>query len=231
MQAAVHGAPTRRDLRRRRHADERCEIKSIIFCEWRTEIDLLDGMFRRNKVRSLVYHGGMSAGEKKDALTYFDMSKCRAIIMQIGCGGVGLNIQAASRVYILSPTWNPCIESQVRRAPSSELAIAPVWPSHRRLTAVAAVAAALQAIARAYRLKQTRDVTAIRVVIEDTVDERCLQVQQRKGENVVRVLDDMLLQHRLATCSKSEMSYIFPSRAQKRVAATAAAGKPRKQKT
>lgn len=175
------------------------------------------------QVRSLVYHGGMSAGEKKDALMFFDMSKCRTIIMQIGCGGVGLNIQAASRVYILSPTWNPCIESQVRGGARAAWAIRP----SRRPTCIAV----LQAIARAYRLKQTRDVTAIRVVIEDTVDERCLQVQQRKGENVVRVFDDILLQNRLATtCTDKDMRFILSGRDQKRPAATAAGGSTRKQK-
>lgn len=44
-------APLPNGLCCRRHADPQCQTKSIIFCEWRTEIDLLDEMFRRNKVR------------------------------------------------------------------------------------------------------------------------------------------------------------------------------------
>ena len=34
------------------------------------------------------------------------------MILQIQCGGTGLNLQAASQVYITSPNWNPFLESQ-----------------------------------------------------------------------------------------------------------------------
>ena len=33
-------------------------------------------------------------------------------LIQIKAGGVGLNLQAFSRVYITSPDWNPCNEIQ-----------------------------------------------------------------------------------------------------------------------
>ena len=34
------------------------------------------------------------------------------LVVQIKCGGVGLNIQCASRVYIMAPSWNPATELQ-----------------------------------------------------------------------------------------------------------------------
>jgi SNF2 family DNA or RNA helicase len=34
------------------------------------------------------------------------------LIIQIKCGGQGLNIQCATRVYIMSPSWNPSTELQ-----------------------------------------------------------------------------------------------------------------------
>jgi SNF2 family DNA or RNA helicase len=39
-------------------------------------------------------------------------SMCQVLLIQIAAGGVGLNLQAYDRVYLLSPDWNPCNEIQ-----------------------------------------------------------------------------------------------------------------------
>jgi SNF2 family DNA or RNA helicase len=38
--------------------------------------------------------------------------KPKVFLIQINAGGVGLNLQGFSRVYITSPDWNPCNEIQ-----------------------------------------------------------------------------------------------------------------------
>ena len=36
------------------------------------------------------------------------------ILVSLKAGGVGINLTAASRVYMLDPWWNPAVEEQVR---------------------------------------------------------------------------------------------------------------------
>ena len=34
------------------------------------------------------------------------------LLLQVQCGACGLNLQAASRVFLLRPQWNPAVEKQ-----------------------------------------------------------------------------------------------------------------------
>ena len=40
-------------------------------------------------------------------------SSCKVLVIQVQAGGVGFNFQAANRLYITSPTWNPALQHQV----------------------------------------------------------------------------------------------------------------------
>jgi SNF2 family DNA or RNA helicase len=97
--------------------------------------------------------------QKKDvAINNFIHSAVPVLILQINCGAVGLNLQVASRVYITSPHWNPCVE--------------------------------VQAVCRAHRKLQTQAVTFVRLVMRDTVEHRCLGVQQSKTNVISETLND-----------------------------------------
>jgi SNF2 family DNA or RNA helicase len=86
--------------------------KSLIFCQWKFEIRLIEDMLNSMGMPTVSYHGEMSHDAKEVAINNFVHSKLPAMIMQIQCGATGLNLQAASRVYITSPNWNPTIELQ-----------------------------------------------------------------------------------------------------------------------
>lgn len=70
------------------------------------------------------------------------------ILISLKAGGEGLNLQAASRVYLVDPWWNPAAE--------------------------------LQAIQRAHRIGQKKPVEAVRFICKDTIEERILQLQEKK---------------------------------------------------
>jgi len=55
----------------------------------------------------------------------------------------------------------------------------------------------LQAISRAYRKGQVHKVTCIRIVMENTIEERCLEIQSKKMELIKSSLDDDSLCQRL----------------------------------
>lgn len=81
---------------------------------------------------------------------------CRVFLISLKAGGLGLNLTAASYVYILDPWWNPAVETQ--------------------------------AVDRTHRIGQTRKVFAYRLIARDTVEEKVLQLQQRKRDLAEAIL-------------------------------------------
>lgn len=158
--------------------------RSLVFCEFREEIDLLVNAFEEEGLDVRRLDGSMTLQQRLDLMdecNHPDLDKPReertqnidVLIIQIKAGGVGLNLQKFSRVYITVPNWNPCNE--------------------------------IQAIARAHRLGQDSKVVVEKLVVVDnpksdekdvirTIDERILGVQENKRKLMVRILNDKRLQ-------------------------------------
>lgn len=136
------------------------DVKVLIFCEWIQEIGILSHVIGR-ELRDVVpntvlYTGNLTVMEKARSVHVFEHDpSSRVMLAQIRTGGTGLNLQAASKVIITSPNWNPCND--------------------------------LQAMCRSYRQGQTRFVTCERLIISGTIDEKCLELQRRKMND----LDDL----------------------------------------
>lgn len=87
--------------------------KSIVFCQFTTEMDLIHEMLRDEHIKVFRIDGSVSNEQRKNQRIGF--TKCDTgcvFIIQIKAGGVGLNLQAATRVYITAPSWNPATELQ-----------------------------------------------------------------------------------------------------------------------
>lgn len=86
--------------------------KCLIFCTWTMEMKLVQQALKDDKVASLIFDGSLSRDNKENVIYNFKNSSIPVLILQISCGSTGLNLQCASRVYIVSPHWNPCVELQ-----------------------------------------------------------------------------------------------------------------------
>ncbi|KAI4205531.1 MAG: hypothetical protein LQ350_000310 [Teloschistes chrysophthalmus] len=63
--------------------------------------------------RSLGLDGTMSSTSRAKTLrTFRNDNDIRVLLATISCGGVGLDLTAASRAFIIEPQWNPMSESQ-----------------------------------------------------------------------------------------------------------------------
>jgi SNF2 family DNA or RNA helicase len=86
--------------------------KSIVFCHFRNEMNRIREML----VRSLgcgagdveIIDGSVSSLRRNRILA----SLPQILILQIRTCSEGLNLQAYSDVYFVSPHWNPCVEDQ-----------------------------------------------------------------------------------------------------------------------
>ncbi len=119
------------------HPDE----SALVFCQFTEEMDILEQLLVDRGMPCLRLDGSMNATQRQEMLqqcsgenfTSTDTFQAGAsgarltrglmgkvgeylkpptTLIQIKAGGVGLNLQAFSRVYINSPDWNPCNEIQ-----------------------------------------------------------------------------------------------------------------------
>ena len=87
---------------------------SLVFCHFHREMELIQNLLGKKNVESRIYSGKLSVKERDNVLKEYinpDMG-VTVLIIQIMAGGVGLNLQNFSNVFILSPDWNPCNEIQ-----------------------------------------------------------------------------------------------------------------------
>ncbi|KAF4533787.1 Swi snf-related matrix-associated actin-dependent regulator of chromatin subfamily a member 3-like 1 [Lasiodiplodia theobromae] len=91
------------------HPDE----KSVIFSYWTTSLDAVECALEDNRVGYVRFDGQTSSGNRKVALRRLHNDpSVRVMLITVGCGAVGLDLTAASRIYLLEPQWNPTTEDQ-----------------------------------------------------------------------------------------------------------------------
>ncbi|KAI8608689.1 SNF2 family N-terminal domain-containing protein [Chytriomyces sp. MP71] len=88
-------------------------VKSIVFSQWTSVLDLLQEPLKKAGFKFVRLDGKMSRPERNVAMSSFKSDPSIAVLLlSLKAGGVGLNLTAASRVYIMEPYWNPAVEAQ-----------------------------------------------------------------------------------------------------------------------
>jgi SNF2 family DNA or RNA helicase len=89
------------------------DIISVVFSSWIKTFDLLQPVLMSRSIRCVRLDGSLSTLQRDKVLRVFrDTPGIAVLLASISCGGVGLNLTAASRAYIVEPQWNPMSESQ-----------------------------------------------------------------------------------------------------------------------
>ena len=87
--------------------------KSLVFCQFIGEMDMVQERIHDLGIATYRIDGSVISEERQEKINAFKNDKTGAVfIIQIKAGGVGLNLQEATRVYITSPAWNPSTELQ-----------------------------------------------------------------------------------------------------------------------
>lgn len=88
--------------------------KTLIFTHWHTEANaILDALDARLGLTAHRLYGGMSMEARDSVVKAFqDDPSVAALVLHIDVGGVGLNLQTATHVYINSLDWNATNELQ-----------------------------------------------------------------------------------------------------------------------
>jgi SNF2 family DNA or RNA helicase len=76
-------------------------------------LDLVEIELRKRKVGYTRLDGSMRRTDRTNAIVSFQSEPSTVVMLvSIKAGGVGLNLTAASNVFVFEPAWNPAIEQQ-----------------------------------------------------------------------------------------------------------------------
>lgn len=153
---------------------------SIAFCHFRAEMSMLKSELRKNGIDSELYHGSMSSSERQSILEKFpkDRVSKKILIIQIKAGGVGLNLQQFTSIFIISPDWNPSNEIQA------------IARAHRIGQSKKVEVFKFTSIINNRFLEEYEKYTNIK-----TIDQMIISKQKIKRNLMADVLDDVALEH------------------------------------
>ncbi|KAG8431459.1 hypothetical protein GDO86_018655, partial [Hymenochirus boettgeri] len=91
------------------------KIKSLIVSQFTTFLSLIEEALRESGFMFTRLDGTMTQKKRAEAIQIFQScdAECPTImLLSLKAGGVGLNLTAASRVFLMDPAWNPAAEEQ-----------------------------------------------------------------------------------------------------------------------
>jgi len=87
--------------------------KTLVFCQFIGEMNKIQDILTEQNIETFRIDGSVDKDDREARIKAFKASaKAPVFLIQIKSGGVGLNLQDATRVYITSPSWNPATELQ-----------------------------------------------------------------------------------------------------------------------
>ena len=90
--------------------------KTLVFGQFMGEMDEIHDRLHEARIPVFRIDGSIDTEKRAERIEKFQKSSAGGpapvFIIQIKAGGVGLNLQSATRIYITCPAWNPATELQ-----------------------------------------------------------------------------------------------------------------------
>jgi non-specific serine/threonine protein kinase len=87
--------------------------KALVFSQFLGMLALIRERLEEKEIPYVYFDGSTSAPDREKAVRIFQEEEDkRVFLISLKAGGVGLNLTAASYVYIVDPWWNPAVEQQ-----------------------------------------------------------------------------------------------------------------------
>ncbi|MEQ9379847.1 MAG: C-terminal helicase domain-containing protein, partial [Pirellulales bacterium] len=84
---------------------------AIVFSQWVATLSELRSRLKR--FGPLEYHGRIPSAQRDNVIQQFrEDPNSHVLLISYGAGGVGLNLQFASYVFLFDRWWNPAVEDQ-----------------------------------------------------------------------------------------------------------------------
>lgn len=86
--------------------------QAIIFSQFTTYLDIIQHHVREKHWKYSRIDGTQSINKRQEQVELFQKGENPVFLISLKAGGVGLNLTAASFVFIMDPWWNPAVEQQ-----------------------------------------------------------------------------------------------------------------------
>ncbi|GAB4412524.1 MAG: hypothetical protein OHK0056_17640 [Bacteriovoracaceae bacterium] len=86
--------------------------QAIVFSQFTTYLDIIQKILREKHWKLARIDGTQTLKKRQEQVDLFQEGKCPIFLISLKAGGVGLNLTAASYVFIMDPWWNPAVEQQ-----------------------------------------------------------------------------------------------------------------------
>jgi non-specific serine/threonine protein kinase len=148
--------------------------KVLIFSQFVGHLNIFKRYFLTKKWGFTMLTGEMKLENRAAAVNDFEENpNTQLFLISLKAGGTGLNLTAASYVFLTDPWWNPATEKQ--------------------------------AIARAHRIGQTKNVMVTRFITKDTIEEKILLLQQQKQQ----LADDIIGTDDAVSFSRKDLDFLL----------------------
>lgn len=162
------------ELTRLRSKDS--SIKSIVFSQWTSFLELVQWRLRRAGFSCCKLDGSMTPEARANTINHFSNDASVSVfLVSLKAGGVALNLTEASHVFLLDPWWNPAAEDQ--------------------------------AADRVHRLGQRRPVKITRFIIENSIESRIVELQDKKRHMVAATVSTD--EAAISRLTADDMSFLF----------------------
>ncbi|KAL9612498.1 MAG: hypothetical protein Q9167_002929, partial [Letrouitia subvulpina] len=89
------------------------QLKSVVFSQFTSFLDLIAPALSAARIPFLRFDGSMNQKTRAAVIREFDTSpRGMVLLLSLRAGGVGLNLTAARRVYMMDPWWSFAVEAQ-----------------------------------------------------------------------------------------------------------------------
>ena len=86
--------------------------KVLVFSQFTTYLDLIQNKVRENSWQYARIDGSQTLKKRASEVERFQNGNAQVFLISLKAGGVGLNLTAASYIFLMDPWWNPAVESQ-----------------------------------------------------------------------------------------------------------------------
>lgn len=86
--------------------------KTLVFSQFTTYLDLIENKIREQGWKFARIDGSQTIKKRGEMVEYFQNGEAKVFLISLKAGGFGLNLTAASYIFLMDPWWNPAVERQ-----------------------------------------------------------------------------------------------------------------------
>jgi SNF2 family DNA or RNA helicase len=86
--------------------------KTLVFSQFTTYLDLIENKIKVAGWKVARIDGSQTIKKRTEMVEYFQNGDAQIFLISLKAGGFGLNLTAASYIFLMDPWWNPAVERQ-----------------------------------------------------------------------------------------------------------------------